>query len=124
MPEPPEVMESIAGQIGDALISADLDAFSDLLDPNAHWGEGRYPRAEGCTNRKEVLKWYRQARAAGVRALVTATEIRGDQILVGLSITGRDEPERWQVLTVRDSKVIDIAGFEDRAHAEVALTPH
>jgi hypothetical protein len=51
--------------------------------------------------------------------------VTGDRIVVGLTVVGNqagdDEiesvRERWQVLTVRDGRVIDIVGFDDRADA-------
>jgi hypothetical protein len=51
--------------------------------------------------------------------------VAGDRIVVGLTVLGNqagdDKTEgvrqRWQVLTVRDGRVVDIVGFDDRADA-------
>jgi hypothetical protein len=55
---------------------------------------------------------------------VTEVELLGDQILVGLTVTGNetarergDGAERWQLLTVRDGRVTDIVAFEQRIEA-------
>ncbi len=113
----PEAMQQIADQVRDALSTADLDAYAHLLDPGVRWGPPG-DRSSGCQTRQEVLSWYQRGYAAGVRAEVTETIVCGDRILVGLRVTGRDDGgDRWQVLTVRDGLVVDIAGYEERAEA-------
>ncbi|MGA2837751.1 MAG: nuclear transport factor 2 family protein [Acidimicrobiales bacterium] len=116
-------MGHVAGQIRDALESADLDRFRDLLDPDVTWGPPDEVNS-GCRNRDQVLAWYRRGRARGVRAVVTETGIHGDRILVGLSVfdggtpsESGDPTERWQIMTVRDGLVADIRGFDDRTAA-------
>ncbi len=112
-------VEALAEQIKTALDSADLTEFQDLLDPAVTWGapDDDLP---SCSNRKQVLAWYVRGREAGVRADVTEVVARGSRILIGMGITGRDSP-RWQVLTVRDGRIIDIRGFESRAEAAARL---
>jgi ketosteroid isomerase-like protein len=124
MPNQQEAVENVAKQVRVALEAADLSAFSDLLDPNVHWGAPDDP-SPSCQNRKQVLAWYQRGRDAGIRANVTEVEILGDRILVGLQVAGNqatdergDISERWQVLTVRDGRVVDIVGFDDRYEAE------
>ena len=128
MAEHPEAMSSLALHIAAALDAADLAAFSDLLDPEVHWGP---PDAASptCQTRDQVLSWYRRGREAGTRARVSETTVLGDRILVGLRVTGLQaagtrtpadrggEAQRWQVLTVRDGRVIDIVGFDTRREA-------
>ncbi len=123
MPEQPEATERLAQLVGMALEAADLSAFTDLLDPDVHWGAPGDP-SPACQNRDQVLSWYRRGRQAGVRARVTETAVLGDRILVGLKVTGGqaaseqgDENDRWQVLTVRGGRVVSIVGFDDRAEA-------
>jgi SnoaL-like domain len=114
-----EAMQHIADQVRGALESADLTAYAHLLDPDVHWGPPG-DQSFGCHNRNQVLSWYQRGRDAGVRAEVTETIVSGDRILVGMRVTGRDNddgPDRWQVLTVRNGMVVDIAGFDDRATA-------
>jgi len=107
-----------------ALEDADLEGYRELLDPGVTWGAPDDPQP-GCRNRDQVLAWYRRGRARGVRAKVTETEVGVDGILVGLEVGlegGDDAPvERWQVLTVRRGKIVDIRGFEDRQTARARM---
>ena len=119
----------VAQQIRSALNSADLTAFSDLLDPDVHWGAPD-DQAPGCRNRKQVLAWYRRGRTSGVRATVTELVVGNEKILVGLKVKGRDaaapdggEEDRWQVLTLAAGRIVDIRGFESRAEAASRLGP-
>jgi hypothetical protein len=115
----PEVMQHIADQLRTALESADLTGYAHLLDPDVRWGAPG-DQEFGCKNRNQVLAWYQRGREAGVRARVTETVVCGDRILVGLEVTGResgDGERRWQVLSVRDGLVVDIAGYDDRDQA-------
>jgi hypothetical protein len=128
VPEDPMVGEpstagAIAERVRTALESADLTAFAELLDPNVRWGAPD-DRAPGCQNRDQVLAWYRRGRAAGVRARVSEMVVHGDKILVALKVVGNraaeeqgGEADRWQVLTIRGSHVVDIRGFEERSDA-------
>jgi ketosteroid isomerase-like protein len=133
MPEELPAAERIARQISAALEAADLSAFSDLLDPHVHWGAPGDP-SPACQNRDQVMSWYQRGKQEGVRARVSETVVSGDRILVGLRVAGgpasehsADEAERWQVLTVRGGRVVDIVGFDDRgeaaARAGLALGP-
>lgn len=121
MTEPPYIMKRIAEQLGPALASADLSAFSELLDPDVHWGPPG-DSSPPCRNRNEVLAWYRRGKDAGTRAEILEILAVGDHILVGMSVTSTKEPSpigrvRWQVLTVADGRVVAIAGFEGRDDA-------
>jgi ketosteroid isomerase-like protein len=137
-PEENEVMQRLAQQVSTALSSADLSAFRDLLDPDVRWGAPG-ARSPACKNRDQVLTWYQRGRDSGTRAEVTETVVHGDKILVGLRVRGpraadaphgsggcdgrdgRDGPDdgvpRWQVLTVRGGRIVDIVGFDDRSEA-------
>ena len=115
-------MEALAQQVRVALESADVAAFSHLLDPDVHWGA---PDASSpsCRNRDQVLAWYERGRESGTRASVSEVVVFGDRILVGLTVRNTNEPHehlatrRWQVLTVRGGRVVDIVGFDDRDEA-------
>jgi hypothetical protein len=116
-------MQDLANSVKDALGSADLEAYADLLDPKAQWGAPD-DTVWGCHSREEVLAWYARARKAGVRARVTEVVIGDGALLVGLRVSGTEEAEegggevdRWQVLTIRRGRVADIRGFDDRAIA-------
>jgi ketosteroid isomerase-like protein len=123
MPEDHDVRLTIARQVRVALEGSDLTAFRDLLDPDVHWGapDARHPT---CSNRDQVLTWYRRGRESGVRASVNDVVVLGDRLLVELTVRGSaDAVERggaalrWQVLTVRRGRVVDIVGFDDRTEA-------
>jgi hypothetical protein len=107
-----------------ALESGDLDAIRDLLDPAARWGAPEGPGEADCQNREQVMAWWAGARAAGARAAITEVTAGAGTLLVGLEVTGTPAArqagraaQRWQVLTLRGDRIIDIRGFEDRAAA-------
>jgi ketosteroid isomerase-like protein len=112
-------IEWLAGQVRQALETADLEAYADLLDPGVRWGPPGDP-APACQSRRQVLEWYQRGRDAGTRARVTETRVSGDKILVGLAVTGTGtsgETGRWQVLTVRGGRITDIVAFDERDEA-------
>ncbi len=119
----------MAARVARALGEADLDAIRDLLAADVRWGQ--HDDIEGgCQNRREVLTWYRQRRAAGTRARVTEVVPHGEDLLVGLVVTGTraaidegGEAHRWQVLSIKDGLIIDIRGFDDRAQAAARIGP-
>jgi ketosteroid isomerase-like protein len=106
-----------------ALEDGDLRAFADLLDPEVTWGAPG-DRSPACRNRDQVLAWCQRDRDAGARAGVTEVSVHGDRIVVGLSLAGTAAADaaggavdRWQVLTVRRGKLVDIRGYERRGDA-------
>jgi len=113
-------MHDLADRVREALGSADLEAYADLLDPKAQWGPPD-DALTGCRSRDEVLAWYARARDAGARAKVTEVVVGDGKLLVGLRVSGTQaaedgggEVDRWQVLTIRNGRVADIRGFDDR----------
>ena len=116
-------MDEIAKRVRKALASEDLSAFSELLDPDVTWGAPG-ARNPSCKNRNQVLAWYQRGRGAGVRGSVFDVEVMGDQLLVSLSVRGTGNARdrggaalRFQVLTVRDGRIVDIVGFDDKPAA-------
>jgi hypothetical protein len=112
---------ALIGRVRSALESGDLDAIRNLLDPGARWGAPEGPNDADCHNREQVMAWWASARAAGARAVVTEVTFGAGTLLVGLQVTGTPAGgeaggavERWQVLTVRDDRIADIRGFDDR----------
>jgi ketosteroid isomerase-like protein len=123
MPEDPESVKRVASQVSIALESSDLTAFSDLLDPDVRWGPPGDP-SPPCQNREQVLAWYQRGRNSGARAQVTEVTVLGDRVLVGLVVSVTPSAQvrsgqalRWQVLTVRQGRVVDIVGFDQRSQA-------
>ncbi len=123
MSQPPPIAAEVADRVAAALESADLEAFADLLAPDAQWGAPDDP-VSGCHSRDEVLRWYRASRAEGMRAEVTEMVVGPGKLLVGVRVAGTPDAEdnggsveRWQVLTMRNGQVADIRGFDDRSEA-------
>jgi ketosteroid isomerase-like protein len=117
MPEQRETMDHLAQLVKTALEAADLSTYSELLDPDVHWGPPENTSA--CKNRRQVLTWYERGRDAGTRAHVSEVTVLGDRILVGLKVTNQKEAsageaDRWQVLSVRNGRIVEIVGYEDR----------
>ncbi len=120
-----DALDRLAGQVREALESADLDAYAGLLDRAVQWGPPGDP-VPPCRSRAQVLAWYRRGRDSGTRARVTDTLVAGDKILVGLTVTrppaaagGAGEADRWQVLTVRGGRITAITGFSSREEAAI-----
>jgi hypothetical protein len=122
MPEQLAATQAVAQQVKIALETADLSAFSGLLDPDVHWGAPE-DASPSCQNRNQVLAWYQRGWEAGVRARISEVVVIGDQlILVGLVVVGNraakdGEEQRWQVLTVHGGRVVDIVGYDERGEA-------
>jgi hypothetical protein len=123
MPEPEISMDEMAKQVRVALEGSDLSPFGALLDPDVTWGAPG-ARRPSCRNRDQVLAWYAKGRDAGVRARVNDVSVHGQKILVSMVVGGSPagqerggEALRWQVLTVRRGRVVDIVGFDDRLEA-------
>ena len=118
-----EGIDEVAGLVRNALAAEDLSAFTELLDPGVTWGAPG-ARNPSCKNRDQVLAWYQRGRDAGVRGSVYDVEVLGDRLLVSMSVRGTDNASdrggaalRFQVLTVRSGKVVDIVGFDDKSEA-------
>jgi len=116
-------MDQVAGQVREALAAANLSAFTELLDPDVTWGAPG-ARKPTCKNRNQVLAWYQRGRDAGVRGSVLDVEVIGDRLLVSMSLRGTENARerggaalRYQVLTVRNGRIVDIVGFDDRTEA-------
>jgi ketosteroid isomerase-like protein len=123
MSEDQDTMEGLARQVRVALEAADLSGFSDLLDPDVTWGAPG-SRRPTCQNRDQVLRWYQRGKESGTEARVSEVAVFGDRILVEMTVRNTQaaderggEALRWQVLTVRDGRVVDIVGFDDRTDA-------
>jgi hypothetical protein len=118
-----ETMEETAALVRRALAAEDVEAFAELLDPAVTWGA---PRATNpsCKSRDQVLAWYQRGRDAGVRGSVFDVEVLGERLLVSMSVRGTENAQqrggaalRFQVLTVRSRRIVDIVGFDDKADA-------
>jgi ketosteroid isomerase-like protein len=116
-------MDELAEQVPKASVAEDVSAFFDLLDPDVTWGAPG-ARNPTCKNRSQVLSWYQRAQEAGVRGRVFDIDVFGDRSLVSLSVQDTEGARerggtalRFQVLSVRDGRIVDIVGFDDKAEA-------
>jgi ketosteroid isomerase-like protein len=123
MIEHPKTPEEVAGRLKSALEASDLDALGELLDPDLRWGPPSDP-SPPCRTREQVITGYTRGKNSGATARVCEIVVLGNRILVGLEVTGtRSTVERggrvarWQVHTVRDGRVVDIVGFDQRGEA-------
>lgn len=116
-------MDELAEQVRKAMAAKDVSAFAELLDPDVTWGAPG-ARNPTCKNRNQVLNWYQRAREGGVRGSVFDVTVLSDRLLVSLSVRGTEGAGerggtalRFQVLTVRDGRIVDIVGFDEKAEA-------
>lgn len=106
----------------EAIMRGDLDAIGELLDPDVKWHGG--DPAYGCQNRKQTLRWMRQARerrGSPPAELVDMIDA-GDKIVVIMRRIGEDgEPELVANLTTfRDGKVVEMVHYPDPDDARAA----
>jgi hypothetical protein len=116
-------MDQVAGQVRRALAGENLSALTELLDPDVTWGAPG-ARTPSCKNRNQVVAWYQRGRDAGVRGSVFDVEVIGDRLLVSMTVRGTENAQerggaalRYQVLTVRNNRIVDIVGFDDKTEA-------
>lgn len=121
-------MDEVAALVRRALVAEDLSAFTALLDPDVTWGAPG-ARNPSCKNRNQVLAWYQRGRDAGVRGSVYDVDVLGDRLLVSMSVRGTDNAQerggaalRFQVLTVRNGKIVEIVGFDDKSEATAYIS--
>ena len=119
-----ENSDELAEQVRRALGTGEASAFADLLDPDVTWGA---PGAHNptCKNRNQVLNWYQRAQKSGVQGSAFDVEVIGDRLLVSLIVRGTEGARerggttlRFQVLTVRGGRIVEIVGFDDKAEAQ------
>jgi len=122
-----DVTTATAARIEAALESANLAALRDLLDRDVRCGAPGDPEPS-CQNRDQALAWFQRGWDDGVRASVNEMVATADQVLIGLTIIGNaaateagGEARRWQVLTLRSGRVIDIRSYDDRVEAAAVL---
>jgi len=120
-----EPLREIAEHVRVAYDTADVELFASLLHPEVRWGGG----LEGCSDRAQVLARYQDQMRQGFRAEITATEVRGDAVVIGLAVARPADGARpcppevvYQVLRVREGMIVSITGAPDLAAARAAAT--
>jgi hypothetical protein len=108
---------ALARHLEAAYRDLDLDLLGSLLHPEAQW-------TGVCSNRAQVLDWFRMLLDEGTVPTVRSVEVDRDAVVLGLSVARRAEgarpapPQRvYQVFTVDGALIVDIRGYPDRASA-------
>jgi ankyrin repeat protein len=111
------VLADVARHLESAYRGRDIELLGSLLHPDVQW-------TGLCTNKMQVLEWYRGLLAEGTEPTVLSVEVDGDVVILGLDVTRPAEgvrpapPQRaYQVFTVEDVQIVGIHGYPDRAHA-------
>jgi glyoxalase/bleomycin resistance protein/dioxygenase superfamily protein len=118
----PDESELVAARLRTAIQSGDIAAFGAVLDDNVRWG-GEADTPETCHNRAQVVERLSAQRAAGMETEILEVVPARDAVLLGLNVKrpvhGGFARERtiYQVLKVRDRRVVDIRGYGSRAQA-------
>jgi ketosteroid isomerase-like protein len=117
------ISDELAERVRGALVAGDVSAFTDLLDPNVTWGAPG-AKTPTCQNRKQVVRWYQRAQESGVQGTPFDVEVLGDRLLVSLTVRWTEGARerggtalRYQILTVRNGRIVDIVGFDTKAEA-------
>ena len=91
----------------------DLEAISELLDPDVKWHGG--DPASGCLNRAQALEWMRRATLR--RALPKLVDVvgAGDKVAVVMARPSEEGGTELvaNVSTFRDGKVIEMVHYPD-----------
>ena len=118
-----DTIDLVAEQVRTALAADDPTPFVELLDPDVTWGAPGDPNPP-CRNRNQVMAWYQRGRQAGVRGSVLDVEVLGGRLLVSMTVRnagnvgeGDEEELRFQVLTLRNGRIAEIVGFDDKSEA-------
>jgi len=111
------VMADVARHLEAAYRDLDLELLGSLLHPEVRW-------TGVCRNSGEVLDWYRNLLADGIRSTVESVEVDGDAVVLGVGVARHAEGARpappellFQVFTVEDAQIVDIRAYPDRASA-------
>jgi ketosteroid isomerase-like protein len=100
-----------------------VDAVVDLLDPQVEWLAAT-PGPWDCHDREQVLETFQRQYDQGVRADFGQPIEAGDKVILDVRPYRQDErgnktEERrlWQVLTMRQGKIVRIQDYTDQAAA-------
>jgi ketosteroid isomerase-like protein len=106
----------------EAVLRGDVDAISEILDPDVKWHAG--DPATGCQNREQTIGFMRRnwMRRGGPPGELVELIDAGEKVVVIMRRTGDDgEPELVANLTTfRDGQVIEMVHYPDPAQARAA----
>jgi ketosteroid isomerase-like protein len=103
-----------------AFETRDLDALAPLLADDVRWGDDDdHPRT--CRNAQQVVSTFARA-MDDAEATITEMVEGTNGILCGLDVHWRDgrQVELFQVFLLRDGRVAEIRGYDDRRSAAQA----
>jgi ketosteroid isomerase-like protein len=115
-------MTAVAERIRSAFASRDFDSFGELLAEDARWGDD-----DRCRNRRDVLATYRGLVDQGVTGDVTETATGPGGVMCELRVDWSGGADRsgpttlFQVFLVRDGRIVEIRGYDDRESALEAI---
>ena len=100
-----------------------VDAVVDLLDPQVEWIAAQ-PGPWDCHDREQVVETFRRQYDHGVRADFGESVEVGDKVILDVRPYRQDEQDNktdkqrlWQVLTMREGKIVRIQDYIDQATA-------
>jgi ketosteroid isomerase-like protein len=107
----------------EAVLSGNVDAIREFLDPDVKW-HGGDPSAPGaCSNREQALEFMRRARSRGrVGELVDAVDA-GDKVVVIMrppSQDGESAALSANLTTFRDGKAVEMVHYPNPEDALAA----
>jgi ketosteroid isomerase-like protein len=103
----------------------DIDAIAAMLSPDVRW-HGAGDDSGGCQNRKQTLRWMREAIERGVRVdLLDARELPGDRVVLVLRRRPTpDDPEppapHGQIISFRDGLIAEMVVYPTAGEALAA----
>lgn len=117
------VMAEVVRHLETASRDLDLDLLGSLLHPEVRW-------TGLCSDRAQVLDWYRAVLAEGMEASVHSVEVDRDAVVLGLTVGRRAQGARpappqplYQVYTVHGAQIVEIHGYPDRDSALTRADP-
>jgi hypothetical protein len=120
-----DAMTALADRIRAAFASRDFDSFGELVADDARWGDDDHPNR--CRGRGDVLANYRRLVDEGVTGDVTETATGPAGVMCELRIEWPEDADTsrpttlFQVFMVRDGRVAEIRGYDDRESALEAI---
>jgi ketosteroid isomerase-like protein len=101
--------QDIAQRLRSAFEARDLEGLGDLLAPDVRWG-GEEDTAQTCHSRADVLAWYGDLHARGVRASVVEASVEPHRVVLTLDVSrpGGGTSRNYQAFRIADGRIVDI----------------
>jgi ketosteroid isomerase-like protein len=106
----------------EAVMRGDLDAISEIMDPDVKWHGG--DPSVGCQNRKQTLGWMRKnwMRRGGPPGELVELIDAGDRVVVIMRrmVEGEESELVANLTTFRDRKVVEMVHYPNPDDARAA----